>query len=176
MQSSFGKILDKYRKISFSEKDKSERFERLMKANLFTEPKYAAKFKKKWLWGEFPSKNDLIGHEIPDINYKIQKMRFPKKNQKDPIIYNNQKTLTNIPDVAFQYVINGKSAIEWIMERYQIATDSKSGITNNSNDWSAEVGIPHYVLDLLLSIINVSVQTVEIVEKLPKITFDDKIK
>lgn len=46
MQSSFGKIIDKYRKISFSEKDKSERFERLMKANLFTEPKYAAKFKK----------------------------------------------------------------------------------------------------------------------------------
>lgn len=114
----------------------------------------------------------LSGREIPDINYQVQKMRFPKKNQKDTIIYNNQITITNIPDVAYQYVVNGKSAIEWIMERYQITTDTKSGITNNPNDWAAEVGNPRYILDLLLRIINVSVQTVEIVNNLPKVKFD----
>ena len=58
---SFQKILDKYRKISFSEKDKGERFERLMKAYLLTDPKYAYKFKKVWLWAEFPGKKDLGG-------------------------------------------------------------------------------------------------------------------
>jgi predicted helicase len=60
---SFNKILDKYRKISFSEKDKGERFERLMKAYLLTDPKYAYKFKKVWLWAEFPGKKDLGGSD-----------------------------------------------------------------------------------------------------------------
>lgn len=64
-----------------------------------------------------------------------------------------------------------KSAIEWIMERYAIKMHEKSGITNNPNDWAIEVGNPRYILDLLLSIINVSVQTVDIIEGLPKITF-----
>ena len=61
MANSFNTILEKYRKISFSEKDKGERFERLMKAYLLTDPKYAYKFKKVWLWAEFPGKNDLGG-------------------------------------------------------------------------------------------------------------------
>ena len=60
---SFQKILDKCRKISFSEKDKGERFERLMKAYLLTDPKYAYKFKKVWLWAEFPGKKDLGGSD-----------------------------------------------------------------------------------------------------------------
>jgi len=58
---SFTDILNKYRKISFSEKDKGERFERLMKAYLLTDPKYQYKFKKVWLWNEFPGKQDLGG-------------------------------------------------------------------------------------------------------------------
>ena len=60
---SFNAILEKYRKISFSEKDKGERFERLMKAYLLTDPKYANKFKKVWLWSEFPGRNDLGGND-----------------------------------------------------------------------------------------------------------------
>lgn len=105
------------------------------------------------------------------LNYRVQKMRFPKKDQKDSIIYNSQISIENIPAKAYQYVINGKSAIEWIMERYQITTHKESGITNDPNDWAKEVGNPRYILDLLLSIINVSVQTVDIVDSLPKIDF-----
>ncbi|MFN0187991.1 MAG: DEAD/DEAH box helicase family protein, partial [Bacteroidia bacterium] len=56
---SFNIILDKYRKISFSEKDKGDRFERLMQTYLQTDPKYAFRFKKVWLWNEFPGKSDL---------------------------------------------------------------------------------------------------------------------
>ena len=114
----------------------------------------------------------LGGKEVSDVNYEVVKMRFPKKGEKDSIIYNNQITITNIPEKAYDYIVNGKSAIEWIMERYQITTHKDSGITNNPNDWSAEVGNPRYILDLLLSIINVSVQTVDIVDSLPKISFD----
>jgi predicted helicase len=69
-------------------------------------------------------------------------------------------------------VVNGKSAIKWIMERYQITTHKESQITNDPNDWADEVGNPRYILDLLLSIINVSVQTREIVINLPKMEFE----
>jgi predicted helicase len=58
------------------------------------------------------------------------------------------------------------------MDRYQVRTDKKSGITNDPNDWAEEVGNPRYILDLLLSVINVSVQTVDIVDNLPKLKFD----
>ena len=104
--------------------------------------------------------------------FKVEKMRFPKKDQKDTIHYNSSITIFNIPLEAYEYVVNGKSAIEWIMERYQITTHKESQITNDPNDWADEVGNPRYILDLLLSIINVSVQTRDIVGKLPKINFE----
>jgi predicted helicase len=105
--------------------------------------------------------------------FTVEKMRFPKKGQKDTINYNSKITISKIPEKAYEYVVNGKSAIEWIMERYQITTHKDSGITNNPNDWSEEVGNPRYILDLLLSIINVSVQTVDIVSGLPKVKFGE---
>lgn len=104
--------------------------------------------------------------------FNVQKMRFPKKDQKDTIIFNSKITIENIPAQAYEYVVNGKSAIEWIMERYQVTTHKESQIKNDPNDWATEVGNPRYILDLLLSIINVSVQTVDIVNHLPKIQFE----
>lgn len=108
----------------------------------------------------------------PQSAYTVQKMRFPKKNEKDKIIYNSNITISNIPEKAYEYVVNGKSAIEWIMERYQVTTHKDSGIKNDPNDWAIEHNRPRYILDLLLSIINVSVQTVDIVEGLPEMKFD----
>lgn len=105
-------------------------------------------------------------------SYRVDKMRFPSKGQKDTIIYNSKITISNIPEEAYEYVVNGKSAIEWIMERYQVTIDKKSGIKNDPNDWATEVGNPRYILDLLLSIINVSVKTMEIVKNLPKVKFE----
>jgi len=108
-----------------------------------------------------------------DSNYfAVEKMRFLKKGQKDTIHYNSKIVISNIPQKAYEYVVNGKPAIEWIMERYAITTHKESGITNNPNDWSAELGNPRYIFDLLLSIINVSVQTVDIVSSLPKLKFE----
>ena len=104
--------------------------------------------------------------------FTVEKMRFPKKDQKDTILYNSQITISDIPAKAYAYVVNGKSAIEWIMERYAVKTDKESGIKNDPNDWAKEVGNERYILDLLLSVINVSVQTVEIVEGLPGVRFE----
>ena len=116
--------------------------------------------------------------------YEVTKMRFPKKGERSTIVYNPHITVTGIPAEAYDYVVNGKSAIEWIMERYAVTTDAKSGITNNPNDWSREHGRrdqtgattphggnPRYILDLLLSVIHVSTQTVAIVRSLPRLTF-----
>lgn len=115
---------------------------------------------------------DEIYQMLPEEFYRVEKMRFPKKGQKDTIIYSSRITISNIPEKAYEYVVNGKSAIEWIMERYQVTIHKESGIKNDPNDWSKEVGNPRYILDLLLSIINVSVQTVDIVEGLPKLAFE----
>jgi predicted helicase len=113
----------------------------------------------------------LSEDEIKYIDYRVEKMKFPKKDQKETIFYNSRITIDNIPAKAYEYVVNGKSAIEWIMERYAITTHKESQITNNPNDWAEEVENPKYILDLLLSVINVSVQTVDIVEGLPKVKF-----
>lgn len=114
----------------------------------------------------------LSGSGMETISYRVQQMRFPKKGQKDTIIYNSQITIENIPEKAYEYVVNGKSAIEWVMERYAVTTNKDSGIKNDPNDWATETGKPRYILDLLLSIINVSVQTVDIVNSLPKLEFE----
>lgn len=100
------------------------------------------------------------------------KMKFPKKDQKDTIIYNDYITIRHIPAVAYDYIVNGKSAVEWLMERYAITIDKKSGIKNDPNDWSREHETPGYIFDLVCSIVNVSVKTMEIVHKLPKLSFN----
>lgn len=113
---------------------------------------------------------DVSGTEFG--NFKVVQMKFVKKWDKSKIIYNNSITVSNIPEKAYEYVVTGKSAIEWLMERYCVSIDKDSGIKNDANDWADEVGNERYILDLLLSVINVSVKTVDIVNALPKLKFD----
>lgn len=151
---SFQSILEKYRQRAHSERDKGDRFERLMQGFLLTDPTYTPVLKEVWLWGG------------------VEKMRFPKKDprlaghSKDTILYNGHIRIEGIPAKAYAYVVNGKSAIEWIMERYAITTHKESGIRNDPNDWAREHKKPRYVLDLLLSVIEVSVRSVGVVEGL----------
>ena len=104
--------------------------------------------------------------------YTVEKMRFPKKGRTDTIIYNSKIVISHIPAKAYEYVINGKSAIEWIIERYQVTVNKDSGIKNDPNDWAKEVGNPPYILDLLLSLVNVSIQTVDVISSLPRLPFE----
>jgi len=104
--------------------------------------------------------------------YAVEKMRFLNKDDKTTIIYNQYHILKNIPKKAYEYVINGKTAIEWIMKYYAITTDKKSDIVHNPNDWSYEHKNPRYILDLLLSVINVSIKTVDIINGLPEVEWE----
>ena len=124
-----------------------------------------------------PTSDDPTGGYTQYDHFRVNKMTFPKvRNEagklvpdKSRIIYNGNITIENIPAKAYEYIVNGKSAIEWIMERYAVTKDSKSLIVNDPNDWSKEHHNPTYIFDLLLSIINLSVQTVDIVNSLPKL-------
>ncbi len=106
-------------------------------------------------------------------SYYVEKMRFLKKEDKTVIQYNPQIRISNIPLEAYEYVVNGKSAIEWIMERYAVTTDKASGIVNNPNDWATEHNDPQYIFNLLLRIITVSIETMKIVKSLPHLNFSD---
>ena len=105
--------------------------------------------------------------------YRVEKMTFPKgvkKNEaSDTIHYNSRITITNIPLEAYDYVVNGKSAIHWVIECYQVTTDKHSGIVNDPNAWSQEQGKPRYILDLLLSVIHVSLESQRIIATLPRL-------
>ena len=100
-------------------------------------------------------------------NFRVTKMRFPKKGIRHTIIYNDSCTLSEIPEEAYEYIVNGKSAIEWLMERYAVTIDKDSGIVNDPNDWCEEQGDPRYIVDLVKRVIRVSIETMEIVKSLP---------
>lgn len=113
----------------------------------------------------------LSGTDEDYAYYAVEKMRYPKKGERGTIVYNSRITIDNIPADAYGYIVNGKPAIEWIMERYAVSVDKRSGIKNDPNLWAREHSQPRYILDLLLSIIHVSLETQRIVSQLPKIEF-----
>jgi len=95
---------------------------------------------------------------------RVTKMRFANKNDKSRLKFNAHITINDIPTKAHEYQVNGKSALEWLIDRYQVTTDKKSGIKNDPNEWSDD---PCYILDLVQRVITVSVETVRIVNSLP---------
>lgn len=123
------------------------------------------------LYAPLTNRGDEISYLIDD------KMRFGKLDSKTAdkriIHYNAGITIENIPLEAYDYVVNGKSAIEWVMERYAVKTDPASLIANDPNDWCREHNDPKYIYNLLLRIITVSLETMKIVRSLPKLKLEE---
>lgn len=117
--------------------------------------------------GQTYTPEDYKYFRIPD------KMRFASKADKTKIFYNNSITIENIPERAYEYIVNGKSAIDWILERYAVTQDKDSLITNDCNDWALEHQNPRYILDTLVSVIDLSLKTMDIVNGLPKLEFGE---
>ena len=104
----------------------------------------------------------------------VQQMRFGKTNGEEDrsvIIYNDGIRILNIPLRAYDWQVNGKSPIEWIMERYAVTVNKDSQIRNDPNDWCGEKGQPRYILDLIGRIVNVSIQTLDLMAALPPLSF-----
>ena len=105
---------------------------------------------------------------LTDADYGVEKMKFAKKGDKTTVIYNGKITLRDIPEEAWDYVVNGKAALDWVMERQGVKTDKASGIVNDANDWAVEtMGNPRYPLELFQRVVTVSVETMKIVNALP---------
>lgn len=109
--------------------------------------------------------------ELTDADYRVEKMRYGK-NGKDKdlttVHYNGKITISGIPLAAYDYVVNGKPALDWVIERQGVKTDKDSGIVNDANDWAIEtMGNPKYPLELFARVVTVSLETMKIVNNLP---------
>ena len=116
--------------------------------------------------------------DSPDA-YRVTKMAYlgpPRNPDKSGIVCNANITLSCIPDQAHHYRLGSRSALDWLIERYQIRTDTKSGITDDPNDWATEHGDPRYIIDLIKRITTVSVRTIEIVQGLPELPINNEAK
>jgi predicted helicase len=110
---------------------------------------------------------------LTDEDYRVEKMKYGK-NGKDKdlttLIYNDRITLRGIPLEAYDYVVNGKPALDWVLERQCVKTDKDSGIVNDANDWAIDtMGDAKYPLELFMRVVTVSLETMKIVNGLPKL-------
>ncbi len=105
----------------------------------------------------------------PWETYRVEKMRWADKTTKKAIIYNKHVTLGDIPTEAHRYMLGSRSALEWLIDRYQVKTDKDSGIVNDPNDWGREHDDQRYIVDLVKRVTRVSVETMKIVDSLPKL-------
>ncbi|WP_273755796.1 type ISP restriction/modification enzyme, partial [Bartonella sp. MM73XJBT.G] len=119
-----------------------------------------------------PKQTDISN---PEKFYYVTEMKFAKikngkEKDKSTVIYNSNITITDIPLEAYEYIVNGKPALEWVMGRQCVKTDKKSGIVNDANRYAVEtVGNPAYPLELFQRVITVSLETMKIVKNLPKL-------
>ena len=112
-------------------------------------------------------------------NYRVEQLKYGKipgktgnaGKDKSVIVYNESIIIRNIPLEAQEYVVNRKSALDWLVERIGVSVDKDSGIVNDFNKFAEEKGEPRYCLDLILRVITVSLETLRIVRSLPHIDF-----
>ena len=117
----------------------------------------------------YPAK--VEGNPTQLSDYRVEKMKYGKKGKDKDLTtlhYNAKITVTGIPLEAHEYVVNSKSALDWVVERQCVKPDKASGIVSDANDWAIEtMNNPKYPLDLFLRVVTVSLETMKIVKALP---------
>jgi len=131
----------------------------------------------------YPLKIEIVGRDSsrhvglkPDLqaaDYRVEKMKYGKTGKDKDLTtlhYNDKITLTGIPLEAYDYIVNGKPALDWVVERQCVKTDKDNGIVNDANDWAVEtMGNPRYPLELFQRVVTVSLETIKIVQALPQL-------
>lgn len=111
--------------------------------------------------------------KLTDADYRVEKMKYGKTGKDKDLTtlhYNDKITLTGIPLEAYDYIVNGKPALDWVVERQGVRTDKDSGIVNDANDWALEtMGNPRYPLELFQHMVTVSLVTMKLVHSLPQL-------
>ena len=124
-----------------------------------------------------PEYKDVLITGDESGNWHVDQMKWGKipgktgnaAKDKTVLIYNDKITIKNIPLEAQEYVVNKKSALDWIVERACVSVDKKTGITNDFNQYGIENGNERYPLELFLKVLTVSMETLKIVNSLPKL-------
>lgn len=111
--------------------------------------------------------SDVEKGMFTDTDLRVTKMKLVPEERK--LVYNQNVVITNIPEDAFRYIVNGRSALAWLVDQYQVSTDKESGIVNDPNEYAGS----QYILNLVLSVITVSVETMKIVDGLPRLDFSE---
>ncbi len=121
----------------------------------------------------YPLNIENGGKKLADADFRVEKMRYGKKGKDKDLTtlhYNDKITLTGIPVEAYEYVVNGKPALDWVVERQGVRTEKDSGIVNDANDWAVEtMGNARYPLELFQRVVTVSLETMKIVGSLPQL-------
>lgn len=111
---------------------------------------------------------------LKDAHYRVEKIRYRRRDDKSAIIYNDYLTIEGIPPEAHEYVVNGKSALDWVVERYCVKTDKDSGIVNDANAWALDTEKnPRYIVELIERVVTVSLETMKIFKGLPALALAD---
>ncbi len=106
---------------------------------------------------------DWVETKGAKLNFAVHKMKLAK--DKSSLRYNDFLTLAGLPPAIFDYKLGNRSALEWIIDRYQVSVDKRSGIVNDPNQYSDD---PRYIVKLIGQVVHVSVETVKIVAGLPE--------
>lgn len=120
-----------------------------------------------WAGLEYSYKVDTDRDPFELYRIGAKKMSWTQRAKRTGLKYNDSLTITNIPAEADEYKIGGRSPLEWIVDRYYVKTDKASGIVNDPNDWLREHDNPRYVVDLIGSLVTVSMETQRLVRELP---------
>ena len=115
---------------------------------------------------EHQSEYPLERIEKGQLNWRVEKMRLGK--DKPSLIYNDFLTLRGIPPKTYEYRLGNRSALEWVIDQYQVSTDKRSGITNDPN----RADDPEYIVRLIGQVITISLETMRIVKSLPPLVTD----
>jgi predicted helicase len=116
----------------------------------------------------YPLEVQLKPATDPDARetWRVQKMKWRSKADHSAIVYNPKVTIAGIPEEAERYMLGSRSALAWLIDRYQVKTDKASGIVNDPNDWCDEHDDPTYIVDLIKRVTTVAVETMQIVDGL----------
>jgi len=127
----------------------------------------------------YPVKIDTGGKSLTDADYRVEKMKYGKIGKDKDLTtlhYNAKITMSGIPLEAYDYIVNGKPALDWVVERQCVKTEKNSGIVNDANNWAVEtMHNPRYPLELFQRVITVSLETMEIVRSLPGLVISDRV-
>lgn len=101
--------------------------------------------------------------------WRVTKMRWIGRGDRTAIVYNTKVTIAGIPVAAERYLLGSRSALSWIIDRFQRKVDKSSGIVNDPNDWCDEHEDPQYIVTLIQRVTTVAVETMKIVDELAEL-------